>query len=162
MLEVAHDSYGALKLTEAAKPILRGERRLEFRRDQPAGPKRRRERGGETGPGRAALEGDAAADALFEALRAARSRLARAQGVPPYVIFHDTTLIALASRRPQSLTALEEIPGMGERKDRALWQRDAGDSHEMRATGFPKNENLSVAIRRVVDVRSGCPQIGIW
>jgi superfamily II DNA helicase RecQ len=34
----------------------------------------------------------------------------------PYVIFHDTTLIALASRRPQSLTALEEIPGMGERK----------------------------------------------
>ena len=116
VLEVAHDSYGALKLTETAKPILRGERRLEFRRDQPAGPKRRRERGAEAGPGRAALEGDEAAGALFEALRAARARLARAQGVPPYVIFHDTTLIALASRRPQSLMALEEIPGMGERK----------------------------------------------
>ena len=116
VLEVAHDSYGALKLTDTAKPILRGERRLEFRRDQPAGAKRRRTRGAEAGPGRAALEGDEAAGALFEALRAARARLARAQGVPPYVIFHDTTLIALASRRPQSLMALEEIPGMGERK----------------------------------------------
>jgi ATP-dependent DNA helicase RecQ len=56
------------------------------------------------------------ASGLFQALRAARSRLARAQGVPPYVIFHDSTLIALASRRPQSLEALAEIPGMGERK----------------------------------------------
>ena len=44
------------------------------------------------------------------------SRLARAQGVPPYVIFHDSTLIALASRQPRSLEALAEIPGMGERK----------------------------------------------
>ncbi|HEX4570038.1 MAG TPA: DNA helicase RecQ [Dongiaceae bacterium] len=113
-LEVAHDSYGALRLTEAARPILRGERSLDFRHDQPAAGRRRRERG--TQVTREALDGDEMASGLFQALRAARSRLARAQGVPPYVIFHDSTLIALASRRPQSLEALAEIPGMGERK----------------------------------------------
>ena len=108
------ERYGALHLTEAARPILRGERGLEFRRDQPAAGRRRRERAAPAT--REALEGDETASGLFQALRAARSRLARAQGVPPYVIFHDSTLIALASRRPQSLEALAEIPGMGERK----------------------------------------------
>jgi len=116
VLEVAHDSYGALRLTEAARPILRGERRLDFRHDQPSAGRRRRERAPAAMHARESLQGDAEASGLFEALRSARSRLARAQGVPPYVIFHDTTLIALASRRPQSMDALAEIPGMGERK----------------------------------------------
>jgi ATP-dependent DNA helicase RecQ len=116
VLEVAHQSYGALRLTEAARPILRGERRLDFRHDQPAPGRRRRDRAPAAMHARESLQGDAAASGLFQALRAGRSRLARAQGVPPYVIFHDTTLIALASRRPQSLEALAEIPGMGERK----------------------------------------------
>ena len=53
---------------------------------------------------------------VFEALRAERGRLAREQGVPPYVIFHDSTLIALASRQPRSLSDLTDIPGMGQKK----------------------------------------------
>ena len=54
--------------------------------------------------------------ALFERLRALRAALARARGVPPYVVFHDATLRELASRRPTSLSALLEIPGIGEKK----------------------------------------------
>jgi ATP-dependent DNA helicase RecQ len=54
--------------------------------------------------------------ALFQALRAERSRLAREQGVPPYIIFHDSTLMALASRRPRNLDDLADVPGMGQKK----------------------------------------------
>jgi ATP-dependent DNA helicase RecQ len=53
---------------------------------------------------------------IFEALRSERGRLAREQGVPPYVIFHDSTLIALASRRPRTMSDLTDIPGMGQKK----------------------------------------------
>ena len=53
---------------------------------------------------------------LFEALRAERRRLAEAQGVPPYVIFHDSTLKALAVARPRSLTDMDEVPGIGAAK----------------------------------------------
>ena len=57
-----------------------------------------------------------AAEALFDALRAERSRLAKQQGVPPYVIFHDTTLRAMATVKPRTLDYLELLPGMGARK----------------------------------------------
>jgi ATP-dependent DNA helicase RecQ len=53
---------------------------------------------------------------LFERLRSMRSQMARARGVPPYVIFHDTTLRDLARRRPRSLEELHLVYGMGTRK----------------------------------------------
>jgi ATP-dependent DNA helicase RecQ len=53
---------------------------------------------------------------LFDALRALRLSLARARGVPPYVIFHDTTLRELARARPTTLDALRHIYGVGARK----------------------------------------------
>ena len=116
VIAVDHEGYGALRVTEAARPILRGERHVRLRRDNSAKVKQalktlvRSQKDSVVG----AL--DAAASRRFEALRAERSRLAREQGVPPYVIFHDSTLLALASRRPRSLTDLAEIPGMGEKK----------------------------------------------
>jgi ATP-dependent DNA helicase RecQ len=58
----------------------------------------------------------AAHDPLFEALRNCRRALASAAGLPPYVIFHDVTLREMASRKPDSLTALAEISGIGGRK----------------------------------------------
>jgi ATP-dependent DNA helicase RecQ len=58
----------------------------------------------------------AADHALFEKLRARRLELARAQQVPPYVIFHDRTLADMAARRPRSLAALAATPGVGEAK----------------------------------------------
>ena len=55
-------------------------------------------------------------EALWEALRALRLRLAQEQGVPPYVIFHDSTLLQMADERPQTLEAMRGIAGIGERK----------------------------------------------
>ena len=53
---------------------------------------------------------------VFERLRQLRTSLARARGVPPYVIFHDSTLRELSRRRPTTMAELLEIPGIGERK----------------------------------------------
>ncbi|MFZ3234579.1 MAG: HRDC domain-containing protein, partial [Stellaceae bacterium] len=53
---------------------------------------------------------------LWEALRAWRLAEARRQKLPPYVIFHDATLIEIARRRPASLAALAQIPGLGQSK----------------------------------------------
>jgi ATP-dependent DNA helicase RecQ len=53
---------------------------------------------------------------LFETLRALRKRLADAQGMPPYVIFHDATLREIAQRRPVTLGQFAGIRGVGEAK----------------------------------------------
>jgi ATP-dependent DNA helicase RecQ len=55
-------------------------------------------------------------EGLFDALRAERTRLAREQGVPPYVVFHDATLRALATARPRDIAGLADIPGIGRSK----------------------------------------------
>jgi ATP-dependent DNA helicase RecQ len=57
-----------------------------------------------------------AESALFERLRAWRAGVARAHGVPAYVVFHDQTLRSIAQLRPGSLEALRGISGVGERK----------------------------------------------
>ena len=67
--------------------------------------------------GRSATACAAAADPeLFDVLREVRLRLARERGVPPYVIFHDTTLRDMAERRPATIDDLHEIYGVGARK----------------------------------------------
>jgi ATP-dependent DNA helicase RecQ len=103
------EAHGAIKLSEEARPVLRGEQKVLFRRDQP---KRSRK------DGRAGKAADMPAEAhdLFQALRARRAAIAKEQGVPPYVVFHDTTLRALASERPQSLEAMCGITGIGTAK----------------------------------------------
>jgi ATP-dependent DNA helicase RecQ len=113
IIDVAHDAYGALRLTEFARPVLRGERSVALRRDKPKAGKRA---GKSRTPSASGGAVDADSRGLFEALRAERGRLAREQGVPPYIIFHDTTLIALAERRPRSIADLAGVPGMGKTK----------------------------------------------
>jgi ATP-dependent DNA helicase RecQ len=98
------DAYGGLSFGPNAKPILKGEEQLSIA-VPPARTKRRRARGDE-GP----------ADPLFEALRAARRDLASAAGVPPYVVFHDSTLRAIAAAKPGNLGELAHIQGVGEAK----------------------------------------------
>jgi ATP-dependent DNA helicase RecQ len=53
---------------------------------------------------------------MFEALREVRRDLAAAAGVPPYVVFHDSTLRGIAEARPRSLAELARIQGVGEAK----------------------------------------------
>ncbi len=102
-------------LAPAAAEILRGARTVHFRLDAPRrGRERARARDRRTAPATAGL--DPAAQDLWEALRAWRLAEARRQELPPYVIFHDATLIEVARRRPASLAALAEIPGIGRSK----------------------------------------------
>ena len=53
---------------------------------------------------------------LFDALRELRLKLARKQGIPPYIIFHDRTLIAMAQHKPRTIEAFGRIPGVGDVK----------------------------------------------
>jgi ATP-dependent DNA helicase RecQ len=101
------DRHGALRMTEAARPILRGEAGITLRRDtvQSAGPK----------PAVRSLVADDDAP-LFAALKAKRSALAQAAGVPAYIIFPDRTLMEMAERRPDSMDAMARISGVGAKK----------------------------------------------
>ncbi len=104
--------HGGLSLGPEAAAILRGEQSVHFRLDR-----RERERRGRRGDGKpSASDLDPAAQALWEALRAWRLDEARRQELPPYVIFHDATLIEIARRRPASLAALAATPGIGRSK----------------------------------------------
>jgi ATP-dependent DNA helicase RecQ len=99
------DDYGGLSFGPAAKPILKGERAVVIAVPPPRTRKTRRGRV-EDGPH----------DPLFEALRVWRRETAKEAGVPPYVIFHDSTLRAVAADHPSSLSALAHIEGVGETK----------------------------------------------
>ncbi|MEW5769983.1 MAG: DNA helicase RecQ [Pseudomonadota bacterium] len=106
---VDHDAYSALKLTEAARPVLKGEVQVMLR--EPAARKRREKRkAGE------ALGLSAEAAVLFDRLRDWRRQTALAHDVPAYVILHDATLREIAQRRPADLGELAGIAGIGAKK----------------------------------------------
>ena len=113
-LEADMEAYGGLKLTAAARPVLRGEQTVWLRRDaEPAKRKpKRAERGDKAGKPFAGTK----EERLWLALKAKRMELAREQGVPPYVIFHDSTLLEFINQRPASLTELGCISGVGQAK----------------------------------------------
>jgi ATP-dependent DNA helicase RecQ len=90
--------------------VFKGERRIVFRRDRP---RKSTEQRRATRQSHDLSERDGA---LFNALRAERSRLAREQGVPPYVVFADTTLRAMATERPSSRNEFLALPGVGQAK----------------------------------------------
>lgn len=102
--------WGVLAPTETAKPILRGEATVMMREEVMARPASRSPRK------RAAADLEPAQHDVFERLRAWRSAEAREQGVPPYVVFGDATLRALATHLPDSSEALLEISGIGQTK----------------------------------------------
>ena len=107
LLRPEPERHGALRLTEAALPVLRGEARLELRADSV-----RRAARAAVRAAPAALV-DEADEGLLAALKARRRALADAAGVPAYVIFPDRTLIEMATGKPQSLDALRGITGVG-------------------------------------------------
>jgi ATP-dependent DNA helicase RecQ len=115
LLEADVEGYGALRLTDASRAVLRGARPVRLRKDPPrkAKPGRTGRMGTVPAP---MVDMDAAAQRLFDTLRQLRTRLAREQSVPPYVIFHDRTLREIALRRPDSPEALSAIDGIGDSK----------------------------------------------
>ncbi|MEZ5848527.1 MAG: DNA helicase RecQ [Geminicoccaceae bacterium] len=114
LVHVDMEGHGGLSLAGDVRPVLKGERRVELREL----PKERAERGRVAERKRSTDEmlGDPFARAVFERLRERRLELAREQGVPPYVIFHDATLAAIAERRPTDFAELSLISGMGATK----------------------------------------------
>jgi ATP-dependent DNA helicase RecQ len=110
LVEVDHAAYGALKLAEAARPVLRGETRVQMRElsERAPKPRRGRSRGDDGLP-----PADAA---LLERLKAWRLAEARTQAVPAYVILHDSTLVEIARRHPRRTSDLAGVPGIGARK----------------------------------------------
>ncbi len=113
MLEADMAAYGGLKLTEAARPVLKGEQEVWLRRD--AEPEKRMSKAERSARAKEAFAG-ANDDPLWQALKAKRLELAREQGVPPYVIFHDSTLLEIHNRKPQTLDEMGQISGIGQAK----------------------------------------------
>jgi ATP-dependent DNA helicase RecQ len=110
LLQRQGDPYPVLRLTTAGASLLRGDAvdcRLYREVKPPSSQKRRRSAKG---------DGVAVHSDLFDVLREVRLRLARERGVPPYVIFHDTTLRDMVVRRPQTADELYEVYGVGAKK----------------------------------------------
>jgi ATP-dependent DNA helicase RecQ len=116
MLSVDVAGHGSILLGERSWPVLRGQATVELRRDTLA-PKGKKSRGSAADKNtNDRSRRDANDDPLFEALRTKRRELAQAQGVPPYIIFHDTTLREMAQQRPRDLSALSRVSGVGKMK----------------------------------------------
>ncbi len=111
LLAVDLEGHGSLKLTDACRPVLRSEERLMLRRANKTGQKTKK-----TALRNRSVFTRESDTVLWEALRARRLELAKAQGVPPYVVFHDATLAAVVECRPQTLQEFSRISGVGERK----------------------------------------------
>jgi len=108
LLAVDLEGYGALRLTEASRPVLRGEEQLMLRHSR-----KKQKAGRERDSRRYENEAESA---LWQALRERRQHLADEQGVPAYMIFHDATLMEMVAGRPQTLAQMGGISGVGERK----------------------------------------------
>ena len=106
-LSVDLQGFGALKLQEKCRPLLRGECDISLRLDQKQKVAKRQTK--------TPLPDDINVG-LWEALRNCRRELAEEQGVPPYVIFHDSTLVEMCSLAPKTLDAFSKLSGVGERK----------------------------------------------
>jgi ATP-dependent DNA helicase RecQ len=110
--------YPILKLTEACLPVLHGKEPfeiLELAQREKAAPKKR----GLPGAGGTAGDDGEAVDFdrdLFDRLRALRKVLAQRQGIPPYMVFSDRTLHEMCRQMPMTVSALREIPGVGDNK----------------------------------------------
>ena len=116
LLATDADGYGVLRLTAASRGALRGEARVALRKPVDAKERRAAKRGPRGERQRANLDIAAHETVLWDALRDTRARLARAQGVPAYVIFHDATLLQMLRDRPRDIDALSAVSGVGAAK----------------------------------------------
>ncbi len=102
-------NYSVLKLTPRARPVLRGEETLELAKARVRAAKKARTPKTAAGLGPADV-------VLFETLRELRKRLADEQGVPPYVVFGDATLVEMSRLRPADKAEMLDVTGVGEVK----------------------------------------------
>ncbi|RFC62156.1 DNA helicase RecQ [Fulvimarina endophytica] len=111
LVDVDVSGHGGLSIAPAGREFLRDKPDLMLR--VPKAPRAKRSKGTARTAETSLPESDRD---LFQALRQKRTEIARLQNVPPYVIFHDRTLIELAAARPRSRTQMADVPGVGEAK----------------------------------------------
>ena len=107
-LDIDAERHGAVVLTEKCRALLRGEQTLQLRKQtKPEKIAKGKKQKNSVRP---------QDESLWEALRALRLSLAEEHGVPPYVIFHDATLLDMLKSRPTTLVDLSKVSGVGEQK----------------------------------------------
>ncbi|GAC1335091.1 MAG: DNA helicase RecQ [Bradyrhizobium sp.] len=112
------EAFGALKLTDSARGVLKGETEVMLREEAPGSrirTSRTKSRRGDLVPASTGA-GQTGNPSLLAALRAWRSDVARQRGVPAYVVLHDSTIDGIAASCPTSPNALRGIPGIGDKK----------------------------------------------
>ncbi len=140
-LTVDVDGHGSLRLAQKCRPLLRGETTLHLRK--------------ETKPPRAATRKKSASptgadNALWQALRECRQKLANEQNVPPYVIFHDATLMGMMESLPLSKSQMLSVSGVGESKLQKYGEdflaviRDYCDSNKRQDTSDTEAESVKL------------------
>jgi len=141
-VEVDFEGYGAFKLTEKCRPLLRSEETLMLRKDiaPEKGKRKKAER-------KAAAQGKDTM--LWEALRAKRRELADDQDVPPFVIFHDATLMAMIEEKPVDLKQMSYISGVGEKKLELYGEKFLEVLHEFADMDIPDTVAESVVLFRL-------------
>ena len=112
LVTVDHEQFSSLKLTDAARPVLKGGQKVQLRQYQ----KPVKQKRSSAPKGYVETDLDADEQRIFDRLRSWRMGAAREHGVPAYVIFVDATLREIAKARPTSLDALRGISGVGEKK----------------------------------------------
>jgi ATP-dependent DNA helicase RecQ len=108
-LETDVDGHGSLRLSEQCRPLLKGEERLLLRKQRKQSREKRTRKVHQSGL-------STGQQRLFEALRELRREIALQLNLPPYVIFHDATLIAMSQQQPMTLSQMASISGVGEHK----------------------------------------------
>jgi ATP-dependent DNA helicase RecQ len=103
------DEYGSLTLNDSCRPLLKGEQTFLYRQMVKAAKSRKKNSA-------ASIQLESGDLDLFEQLRGLRSELARTRNLPPYMVFHDATLKAMAEKKPANLDELGEVNGVGKAK----------------------------------------------
>ena len=116
LLATDDEGYGVLRLTNASRGVLRGDTPVQLRRPADRSERRATKRTQRGEHKRQSLDIAAHESVLWDALRAERARLAREQGVPAYVIFHDATLLQMLRERPRNPVQFAGISGVGAAK----------------------------------------------
>jgi len=114
LLRADQEAFGGLRLDDSARAVLKGERSVAMRKPESAAERRQSRKQRSTRV--TADVGGAIDSALRQRLKEWRLGIARQNGIPPYVVFHDATLDQIASRRPRSLDELALISGVGQAK----------------------------------------------
>ena len=107
------DSFGAFKLTDKCRPLLRGEESIELRKDNTQLSKKQNARKSSKSKSKVKANVPEHGEPLWQALRALRKKLADEHGIPPFTVFHDSALIDMITTKPGNREQLLAISGVG-------------------------------------------------